>query len=338
MGLKIFIAGAGRHDWHEEAWGAALRRLGHEVTLFATAPFVQSLLDRLSERFLRGPLIAKVNEALLRAADRAKPDLFIAYRALLVTPRTVETMGRLHRARLVCYQNDNIFGPLSGKAYWRLFRRSIPAFDRHLVYRDSDVLHYEQAGAKSVRVLRPHYLPWLHRRIADRASKPIDVGFYGHCEDDGRVEVLDRLMRAVSAKFSVRGSGWAKLGRGKAWAGFDTREVQGEAYVQAINDTKIALVFLSKLNADTYTRRVFEIPASGTLMLCERTHDMQALYREDREAAFFDSVAELTEKVRYYLAHDEERETMARAGEQRALQSGYDIYSRMRSWLSEFEH
>jgi spore maturation protein CgeB len=335
--MKILISGAGRHEWHEEAWGRSLRSLGHDVTLFATAPFVQSFADRLSERFLRGPLIARVNDAFLRVADQVKPDLFVAYRALLLVAETIETLRRSHRTRLVCYQNDNIFGPLRGKTYWRFFRRAIPTFDLHLVYRESDVRQYEQLGARSVRVLQSHYLPWLHRRLPIRLSTPIDVGFYGHCEDDGRVELLDQLIRTVPAQYSVRGSAWAKYGKRRAWAEYDTRELQGEEYVRAINNTRIVLVFLSKLNEDTYTRRVFEIPASGTFMLCERTRDMQALYQEDQEAVFFDSGQELIDKVRYYLARDSEREAIARAGERRALQSGYDIYSRMRSWLGALE-
>src|SRR5687767_11426401 len=119
MALRILIAGAGRHEWHEEAWVRSLRSLGHEVTLFATAPVVRSLADRFSERFLCGPLIGRVNEALLRAADEAKPEVVVAYRALLIMPETVDALRRRYMAQTVCYQNDNIFGPLRGKAYWR---------------------------------------------------------------------------------------------------------------------------------------------------------------------------------------------------------------------------
>jgi spore maturation protein CgeB len=335
--LKILIAGAGRHDWHEAAWACALRDLGHDVTTFVTAPMVDSFSRRLSERFLCGSFIDKVNEALMAAADEVAPDVFVGYRALLVTPETVEAIGKRHGSRLVCYQNDNLFGPLRTKAYWRLFRAAIPSFDLHLVYRESDIPRYKRLGANRVRVLRSHYLPWLHRRLEPPSGHSIDVGFYGHCENDVRIRLLDGLMRTVPARFSVRGSGWKRFGKGRPWESLDTSEVQGEAYVRAINKTKIALVFLSRLNEDTYTRRVFEIPASGTFMLCERTRDMLSLYEEGREAAFFDSEAELIEKVRHYLARDAEREAVARAGEQRARESGYDIHSRMRSWLADLE-
>jgi len=114
----------------------------------------------------------------------------------------------------------------------------------------------------------------------------------------------------------------------------DTHEIQGEDYVRAINGAKIALVFLSSLNEDTYTTRCFEIPACGTFMLSQRTDDLLTLYEENKEAVFFSSSEELVDKARYYLAHDRERQRIAEAGWRRCITSGYDIYSRMREWLA----
>ncbi|WGU68927.1 glycosyltransferase [Capnocytophaga canimorsus] len=46
-------------------------------------------------------------------------------------------------------------------------------------------------------------------------------------------------------------------------------------------------MFLSKLNNDQYTRRCFEIPACGTMMLSERTPTLQEFYTENEEIVFF---------------------------------------------------
>jgi len=335
--VRILIAGAFHDAWQEEAWARALRELGHEVSELRLAPRPGSLSERVQNRLVTGPMIARLNRALLEFAEERAPEVIVCYRALLVTPATVAELRK--RARMVCYQNDNVFGPLAGKAYWRLFKAAIPEYQLHLVYRDDDLARYQRSGARSVYLLRSHYLPWLHRPLPREALSgwECDLGFFGHCEPDDRLEQLDALMRAVPARYGLRGSSWQKYARGRAWQGLETQEVSGEEYARALCGARIALGFLSTLNADRYTRRVFEIPACGSLLLAPRTDVLRALYREDREAVFYGSTAELIERARHLLAHEGERAAIAGAGHARALQSGYDVHSRMREWLSALD-
>jgi spore maturation protein CgeB len=236
---------------------------------------------------------------------------------------------------MVSYNNDNIFGGLRKKAYWRHFRLAIPVFDLHLVFRRADEASYYRCGARNVYVLLHHYLPWLHRPIsADLINDwRSDICFLGHCEPDKRIYFIDQLMRHVPGKYLVRGSRWKENAKGRRWEGMETSEVQGEDYVKGINGAKIALSFFSSWNKDDYTTRVFEIPACGTFMLSERTSQMLELYQENKEAVYFSDVAELVDKAHFYLTHDEFRERIANAGKRRGLSSGYDIYRRMREWV-----
>jgi spore maturation protein CgeB len=262
----------------------------------------------------------------------------LCYRALPLRAQTLSELKRDPEAQnvaFVCYNNDNAFGSIGSKVYWRLFKQAIPYYDLHLVYRDADVLSL--GGSVRSYVLRSHYLPWLHRRLDSKqiTQKSSDICFLGHFEPDRRANELDLLMKQVPATYSIRGSGWAKHGHKRAWASLDTAELQGEEYVEALNATKIALVFFSAWNSDTYTRRVFEIPACGTFMLSQRTDTMRSLYAEDKEAVYFSSPDELVDKARYYLKHDAQRKRIAEAGRARCIKSGYDIFSRMNEWLKK---
>jgi spore maturation protein CgeB len=108
-----------------------------------------------------------------------------------------------------------------------------------------------------------------------------------------------------------------------------TKPVTGADYRQAVCGTKIALGFLSSLNRDTYTRRNFEVPAMGTMMLSQYSDDLNRLFDEGVDIEFFRSPEELLSKARHYLTHDDEREAVARAGRARVERDGHDVDSRM---------
>jgi spore maturation protein CgeB len=339
--VKILLAGYFSTFWHEEAWVRALTELGHQVTPFRmSAYFSRNVFGRIQNRFVYGPAVNKLNADLLEQVRMEMPEVVLCYRALPVKHETVERLveeGRASNRIVVSYNNDNAYGELSSKAYWRLYRRSVPYFDLHLAYRDADLAHL--GSSSSAYVLHPHNMPWLHRVLPDSelSGWKSDICFLGHYEPDRRQHELNALMRAVPATYSLHGSLWGKNSRHMAWHGMDTRELQGEDYVRALNGAKIALVFFSTWNADTFTRRVFEIPACGTMMLSQRTDTMLGLYAEDKEAIYYESVDELIDKARFYLKNDTSRRKIAEAGFKRCQTSGYDIYSRMSEWIKLIE-
>jgi hypothetical protein len=334
--LKILIAGYFSAFWHEGAWCRALRELGNEVIEFPiNTYFSKNLLGRVQDRLMVGPVVDRVNADLLKAVNDSSPDIVLCYRALPIKSTTIRalTSNRDNNRFVVCYNNDNAFGELGNKAYWRLFKKTIPYYDLHLAYRESDIPHL--GSEVQTYVLHPHYLPWLHRSLpSDQvAAWQSDICFLGHYEPDKRKQELDFLMRHVKASYRLHGSFWAENSSGMAWQGIDTLELQGEDYVRALNGSKIALVFFSTWNRDTFTRRVFEIPMCGAMMLSQRTDTMQTLYEEDKEAIYYSSKEELVEKASYYLANDTARIKIVEASRKRCVDSGYDIYSRMRQWL-----
>lgn len=337
--MKILIAGYFSAFWHEGAWVKALQEMGHEVVEFPVKHyFPNNIFGRIQNRFLIGSCINKINEDLIRCVEETDPEVVLCYRALPIKAKTILTLASTDPTRVVvCYNNDNAFGALSSKSYWRLYKAAIPFYDLHLAYRDSDVPHLGKDA--NTYVIHPHNMPWLHRVLPQNelVGWESDICFLGHFEPDRRKSELDILMKTIPAHYRLHGSFWQENSKNMAWQGMDTRELQGEDYVRALNATKIALVFFSTWNADTFTRRVFEIPACGTMMLSQRTETMQSLYVEDKEAVYFSSADELVDKARFYLAHDDARRRIAEAGRLRCISSGYDIYSRMREWLSVVE-
>lgn len=65
--------------------------------------------------------------------------------------------------------------------------------------------------------------------------------------------------------------------------------------------------------------RDFDGPMTGSLYVTNANPDFAPLFEEGRELATYRSVGEAVDKVRHYLAHDEERERVAAAGRARCV-------------------
>ena len=114
------------------------------------------------------------------------------------------------------------------------------------------------------------------------------------------------------------------------WSRGKITPVYQDDYIKALCGSKLALCFLSKINRDTYTRRCFEIPATGSVLVCERTDDLTRLFKEDDEAVFFSSPQELVKKVKALLKDESRRLKIAKAGLARVQADDHSVVGRAR--------
>jgi hypothetical protein len=282
-------------------------------------------------------------------ADRCRetqPDVLFVYRGSHIYADTIRRIKRANGGIIVVgYNNDDPLSPSYPAWMWRHFLEAVPAYDLLLAYRSHNLTDFERLGANATKLLRSWYIPERNRPVhlseCERARFACDVVFVGHYEDDGRLQCLEEVVRH-GWKLNLFGHcyGWHEaMSRSELLKPFmPLRPVWGEDYNRALCGARIALCFLSKLNRDTYTRRCFEIPASGTLMLAEYTDDMAALFRMGEHADFFRSPTELVAKLRLYLGNERLRAQVAAAGRKHVMEQGHDVVSRMRcviDWIGE---
>jgi spore maturation protein CgeB len=65
--------------------------------------------------------------------------------------------------------------------------------------------------------------------------------------------------------------------------------------------------------------RLYEATGVGTMLLTDAKRNLGDLFEVGREVVAYDGINDLIDKIRYYLAHHEEREQVARAGQKRTL-------------------
>lgn len=356
--MKILIVGDWHSELHEEAVYQALEQLGHEPVRFAWHGYfkpnnwlLRALLlpfYKAQNKYLCGPLLAKLNRDVQKLARREQPELVFIYRGTHIFPETLRLIRKACPKTIVAsYNNDDPFSPLQPRWLWRHFLGSLSECDLVLAYRHHNISDYHRSGAKRVELLRSWFIPQRNHPVALLSEEfdrhDCDVIFIGHYEPDQRVACLEEVVRA----------GWRLrlLGPGYDWDSVARRSMElstqvpvclawGEEYNRALCGAKIALCFLSKLNRDTYTRRCFEIPATRTMMLAEYTSDLATLFCEGEEVEFFRNREEMVSKIARYLSDDTRRQAVAEGGYRRVLADGHDVVSRMRqliAWVSEIQ-
>lgn len=344
--MKILLIGDWHSDLHEEAAGQALEKLGHEVCRFGWCRYFRHLegagqgawslfWSKFQNKFIVGPVIARINRDVVATARSFRPDTIFVYRGTHLTAATIRKLREeFPAAVLVGYNNDDPFAQGHPFWLWRHFLAAVPEYDLMLAYRHHNLDDFRRIGAREVGLLRSWFIPErnypVQLTMEERSRFGCDVVFAGHYEDDGRLQDLEAVVQA-GFHFRLFGPEWerAVASSPDLCRCAPVEPVRGEDYNRALCGAKIALCFLSTLNRDTYTRRCFEIPATGTFMLAQYSDDLASLYQEGEEAEFFRSREELLEKLRYYLHDEEARQRVAAAGMRKVWASRHDVGSRM---------
>lgn len=306
----------------------ALERLGHQVIPLNSYEYnpANPLVRKVVHRLVAGPGVSRLNRDLLRIAEREKPDIVWTDKLLSMHPRTLDRLREM-AITTVSYMIDNPFGTRQDTG-WRLYMKSIPHYDLHVVQRDRNILDYTSRGARDVIKIQTAYEPTLHfPPPAGWSDKDRDrgVSFIGTPYDD-RANFLTRLWKEFGLPVTVSGGlVWKPVLGAEATAAIyrGHGELFRDEYREGIWKSKINLSFITHSNCDEFVHKSFEIAGCGGFLLAERSEGHMQRFREDEEAVFFSTMEECVAKIRRYLPDEAARARIAEAGRARAERDGY---------------
>lgn len=330
--MNILLVGDDTFDIYVKAFYKAFKDMGYEnAHLYATNHYMNyknaigHFLIKAENKTAFGPRIWRINSLLLERVKELRPKMVFFYTARLIYPETILKIKQMGIV-VFLYNNDDPFADYFPKYFWRHYRKSLKYADVGFVFRRKNITEYIEAGCKRVELLRAYYINERNYYIDKKQGLYPKVVFIGHCEKDERKEYIKSLL---DEKIQV---GIPK----KTWEDFENKnpflvkiDECTENYNVILNDAKIAIVFLSKINNDTYTTRCFEIPSVKTLMVAPYNEDLASMFKEGREVVFYRNKAEFIEKVKYYLEHEDERMKIAEAGYQRLINDGHEVKDRV---------
>ncbi len=337
--LRIFYASDSTpNPWfqgvHSILWYANLYQtlvaMGHDLVPFDydLTPVFRNL-DPANPRqadFIRAsrPRASAALLAQIQTAHARQPlDLFFSYFFdACVLPETLDAIRALGITTVNWYCN--------AAHQFHLVREISPHYDWCLVPEKFRLPDYRAIGARPLycqeaanpALYHPYDLP-----------RDLDVSFVGQAYGDRPAYIENLLHHHINVR--VWGHGWiidpqypppqdSPLRR--LPASVTGGPLDDEAMIQTFSRSKINLGFSTCGETHQSGRRVvqvrlrdFEVPMSGGFYMVEAMDELAEFFTPDKEIVFYHSLPDMAEKIRYYLAHEEEREHIRLAGHRRAL-------------------
>jgi spore maturation protein CgeB len=245
---------------------------------------------------------------------------------MLLRPETLAAFRR-RGIPVYCFYPDVSFG-----AHGSNIAQCLPHYDCIFTTKEFHLRDEKLRGhVRDMQLVQHGFDPEVHRplQVSDKVKKfyGSDVSFVG-CWSLKKERLVKAIIAGVpQAKVRLWGPGWNRADEGirQCWAG---RGAYGDEMAIIYQCSKINLGLLSEAAADTIsgdqtTVRTWQIPAAGGFLLHEDTAELKQFLKPGKEVATFANENDLPRQVEHYLAHSEERMSIAAAGKQRCLGGQY---------------
>ncbi|GJL78151.1 MAG: hypothetical protein NPINA01_11400 [Nitrospinaceae bacterium] len=304
----------------------ALENLGHQVATVECDKFAEgffSLQDitrnKQNANGISNLFMNLMGEMTAAKADDFRPDLILALAQAPLTPEAIQKLKILNIPIAFWFVED--FRTLP---YWK---EVAPSYDYFFSIQKGEFFDQLQSqGAKNIYYLPQGCAPEVHRPLdlipEERNTYGADLSFMGAAYYNRRKtfpQLLDR-------DFKIWGTGWELESPVGQRVQNQNQRVSSEESVKIYNGAKIHLnlhssTFHENINpeGDFVNPRTFEIAACCGFQLVDERSELGELFRTGEEMITFDSVADLKEKIAYYLEHERERKTIAQKARNRVL-------------------
>ncbi|MHC5033662.1 MAG: CgeB family protein [Planctomycetota bacterium] len=279
---------------------------------------------RPQAQFLDFRSVEDPNGELLRLAQEGRPALHIAWKGEVYRPETFRELRELGVYNVLWHPDETVpeWLPPLAKAS-DLFCTQYKGM--------SDA--YRAEGIENLDWLldgiTPSFFQYTDITPEERERYTCEVITVGTVdripEYRKRLYALNRL---IQEKFDVRWWGrkmsfrrnslrdWFSPGR-RAWGG---GMVWNQQFAKACHCAKVFLTLPRRPEiSGGLSNRAFWVTGIGTFTLTLYKEGIEEFFEPGKEIAVFHDHDEMVEKVRHYLAHDEEREAVAKAGQERTL-------------------
>lgn len=328
--MKIFYSGL-QYNYYDPKKGSSFEHENFYSSLRALAGV--SLKYFPFERILEVGRRA-FNEEILDAVKKERPDVFFVFAFSDEFDKKILDEIKKHTTSVVWFADDN----------WRFYNYSrywAPHFTWAVTTFSYMPELYRRIGQPNV--IRSQWAAsadLCRNRGVNGESQP-DVSFVG-IRTAPRAKIIGELTKAGLDVY-VRGNGWPRgrvsdkemagifgaskinLGLNPSLGFWNVNSI-GRLFVRrSLNAFRPDFHFIHNTvslfhrNVPQIKARHFEIPACGGFLMTSMADDLDKFYVPGKEIVIYKGTADLAEKIRYYVSHDDERRAIAKAGFERTV-------------------
>ena len=300
----------------------SLAKMNNEIIYF---PFDEIILEKGRD---------EMNKELLKTVKREKPDFcFFFLFQDEIKKQTIEKITQEKGVTTFNWFADDHFRFCNFSKYYAPLFDWISTTDSQAVkkYYSKNVIKTQWACNHSL------YKPFNLEKI-------YDVSFVGQPHSDRR-KIVNQIRKA-EINIKCWGNGWkaGRVSQDEMIKIFSQSKINLNLTKSSgnINFKALASVFLKKeLNnslklinpkywipnlqsildkkREQIKGRNFEIPGSGGFLLTSNADNLTDYYEDGKEIIIYKNINDMIDKIKYYLEHDEERESIAQAGHERTI-------------------
>ncbi len=334
--MKIFYVGA-KYDYGNPSRGFGYEYRNFYNTLIKMNGGSNDVTSFFYDEELSTRRAEEINKNLIKNVEQIRPEIvFFGGGGGAFDRETMETITEKSGAKTLLWISDD---------HWMFHKYSkhLAPFFHWLATTDADAIpKYYKLGHKNVILSQWAFnnfsggsfnLPKIYdvtfigaahgnrKKIIGKIKKEgIDIKCWGSGWPGGRVSEEDMLRIFSQSKINLNftkssGTFWKELALIFLHRNYD-RSI-------GINNPRCWLDNLKSLPPSIWSKQIkgrnFEIPGRGSFFLTEYVNHLEDYYKIGEEIDCFNNPRELTAKIKYYLTHDQEREKIAKAGQERTL-------------------
>lgn len=286
----------------------SLEAMGHQVVRVDESPAQRHMnkywrdFYALTSRIFPS-MQTRSQRALVEAVERFEPDL-VLFNHNSIPPELITRIRKQSKAKLAVWYPDHMCN--FGRQY--LLASDLDAW----FFKDPYMVETFRAKLG----INAHYLPqacnprW-HRRVeltdSDRKKYECDLTVASNMYYY-RAKMLEPF-KAYNLR--IWGVSYPRWLHSSLRSCYQDIYVAGEEKAKAFNAAKIIVNTMHYGEIDGVNLRVFEAAGCGGFQITDWKETIPSLFEPDHEIATFHTLAELKEKVDYYLSHPEERQEIS---------------------------
>jgi hypothetical protein len=326
------------NEWMQKAWARE-----HGIRVEEPTPMQQQrhgVLQDVSQLAARTPL--RYFRPLFRPALRSltsqpkwfydilaaqikhyKPDVFLNQDIGGISTRFLQEIKP--RVKLLVGEHGSILSEKLDLRCYDLITSLLP----------DSVTEFRQLGIHS-ELHRLAFEPRILSHLKDQ-KKTIDISFVGGLYDvhSDRIHLLE-VLATKFGQMQIWGPGVGHLSKNSPIHERYAGQAWGLKMYQVMCGSAMTLNTHGDKAAYAGNMRLYEATGVGTLLITDWQENLHEIFEPGKEVIVYRTPEECAELVQYYLEHNDEREAIARAGQERTLRE-HTYYRRMQELVDILE-